>query len=279
MMYTRLYKPWLACDWIFNKTGAASSERKHKEEFYNLIKNNVELRKAAMAKGEAERLCLLDMLIKVSETDENFTLENIVTEAFTLLITASDTTSASMVYAIYLLAKHPEALQKCFEEQAMIQSESGSDISMSELRQMKYLEQCISECLRLYPVLPIIGRSLREDIAIGDFVVPAGSEVLIPVYDLHRHEDIYPEPERFDPERFSAENCAKRHSYAYIPFSSGIRNCSGQKFAMLEMKIILAHIIRRFTMELVKGKETLEPRYKILLYAHGGVWVKFDKRQ
>lgn len=279
MMYTRLYKPWLALDWIFNKTAAASSERKHKEEFYNLIKRNVEMRKKEMASGSVDKDCLLDMLIKLSETNENFTLDDIVTEAFTLLITASDTTSASLVYTIYLLAKHPEALQECFEEQERIQSECGDAITLNELRQMKYLEQCVSESLRLYPVLPLIGRSLREDLEIGDFVVPSGSEVLIPVYDLHRHRDIYPEPEKFEPDRFNSENTAKRHPYAYIPFSKGIRNCSGQKFAMLQMKIILSQVIRRFQMELVKGKEKLEPRYKILLYAHGGVWVKFNKRQ
>lgn len=279
MMYTRLNKPWLAWDVIFNMTGAAANERKHKEEFYELIKRNVAIRKAEMAQGCVDRDCLLDLLIKVSETNENFTLENIVTEAFTLLITASDTTSASLVYAIFLLAKHPEALQKCFEEQQEIIAESGDAMTINELRQMKYLEQCISESLRLYPVLPLVGRSLKEDVQIGEYVVPSGSEILIPVYELHRHANIYPEPEKFDPERFSPENCAKRHAYSYIPFSSGIRNCSGQKFAMFQMKIIMSHVIRRFQLEVVKGKETLHPRYKILLYAHGGVWVKFNERQ
>lgn len=278
-MYTRINKPWLAWDWIFNMTGAAAHERKHKEAFHDLIKSNVTLRKAAMAKGDVERDCLLDLLIKVSETNENFTLDDIVTEAFTLLITASDTTSASLVYAIYLLAKHPEALQRCFEEQERICRETSDEMTINELRQMKYLEQCISESLRLYPVLPLIVRSLKEDVEIGEYVVPSGSDILVPVYELHRHSDIYPDPEKFDPERFSPENCASRHAYSYIPFSSGIRNCSGQKFAMLQMKIILSHVIRRFQLELVKGKETLHPRYKILLYAHGGVWVKFNKRQ
>lgn len=278
-MYTRINKPWLAWDWIFNMTGAAAHERKHKEAFHDLIKSNVTLRKAAMAKGDVERDCLLDLLIKVSETNENFTLDDIVTEAFTLLITASDTTSASLVYAIYLLAKHPEALQRCFEEQERICRETSDEMTINELRQMKYLEQCISESLRLYPVLPLIVRSLKEDVEIGEYVVPSGSDILVPVYELHRHSDIYPDPEKFDPERFSPENCANRHAYSYIPFSSGIRNCSGQKFAMLQMKIILSHVIRRFQLELVKGKETLQPRYKILLYAHGGVWVKFNKRQ
>lgn len=278
-MYTRINKPWLAWDWIFNMTGAAAHERKHKEAFHDLIKSNVTLRKAAMAKGDVERDCLLDLLIKVSETNENFTLDDIVTEAFTLLITASDTTSASLVYAIYLLAKHPEALQRCFEEQERICRETSDEMTINELRQMKYLEQCISESLRLYPVLPLIVRSLKEDVEIGEYVVPSGSDILVPVYELHRHSDIYPDPEQFDPERFSPENCASRHAYSYIPFSSGIRNCSGQKFAMLQMKIILSHVIRRFQLELVKDKETLHPRYKILLYAHGGVWVKFNKRQ
>lgn len=243
------------------------------------MQSNVAMRKKEMASGSVDNDCLLDLLIKLSETIENFTLDDIVTEAFTLLITASDTTSASLVYSIYLLAKHPEALQKCFEEQERIQSESGDAITLNELRQMKYLEQCVSESLRLYPFLPMIGRCLKEDLEIGDFVVPSGSEVLIPIYILHRHQDIYPEPEKFDPERFNAENSARRHPCAFIPFSSGVRNCPGQKFAMLQMKIILSQVVRRFQLELVKGKERLEPRYKIFLFAHGGVWIKFIKRQ
>lgn len=148
-MYTRLNKPWLAWDVIFNWTGAAAAERKHKEEFFNLIKTNVELRKQELTKETVEGDCLLDLLIRISETREDFTLEDIVTEAFTLLITASDTTSAALVYAIHLLAKHPEVLQKCYEEQQRIKLDT---ITMNELRQMKYLEQCISEALRLYPV-------------------------------------------------------------------------------------------------------------------------------
>lgn len=204
-------------------TGAAAAERKQKAEFYHLIKTNVDLRKKEMATGSVERNCLLDMLIKISENNENFTLDDIVTEAFTLLITASDTTSASLVYTLHLLARHPEVLQKCYEEQLEIfeSGESSEQISMNDLRQMKYLEQCISETLRLYPVLPLVGRRLKHDVKVGDYVVPSESEILIPVYELHRHKDVYPEPEKFDPERFSPTNSAQRHAYSYIPFSAG----------------------------------------------------------
>lgn len=265
-------------DWIFNLTGAAANERKHKDEFHNLIKKNVDLRKKELATRGAENGCLLDMLIKLSEENANFTLDDIVTEAFTLLITASDTTSASLVYAIFLLAKHPEVLQRCFEEQENIRQELGDEMTLNHLRQMKYLEQCICESLRLYPVLPLIGRSLKEDIDIGSFTVPSGSEILIPIYELHRNPEHFPNPDEFNPDRFAPERSAKRHAYSFIPFSSGIRNCSGQKMAMCQMKIVLSHVIRRFDLEVVKGKENLQPRYKILLYAHGGVHVKFNKR-
>lgn len=208
-------------DWIFNLTGAAATEKKQKSEFHDLIKTNVDLRKKEMATGSVERNCLLDQLINISESNENFTLEDIVTEAFTLLITASDTTSAALVYSIYLLAKHPEALQKCYDEQMEIFSDSHEEITLNDLRRMKYLEQCISETLRIYPVLPMIARRLKEDVQVGEFVIPKESEVLIPVYELHRHHDVFPEPEKFDPERFSPENCAQRHAYSYIPFSAG----------------------------------------------------------
>merc|ERR1719273_1268493 len=111
---------------------------------------------------------------------------------------------------------------------------------------MKYLECCIKEALRLYPSVPIIGRDIEKDTYIDGQMVPKGTCVIVFVHNLHRNPIIWDKPEEFIPERFLESS--KRHPYAYVPFSAGPRNCIGQRFAMMEEKTILSHVLRRFAM-------------------------------
>lgn len=97
-----------------------------------------------------------------------------------------------------------------------------------ELQNLPYMEMCIKESLRLYPSVPLIGRLASEDFyTASGYLIPKGVEILIHIYDLHRNAEIYPEPEKFDPDRFLPENTATRHPFAFLPFSGGPRNCIG----------------------------------------------------
>lgn len=93
---------------------------------------------------------------------------------------------------------------------------------------MRYLENCIKESLRIYPSVPVISRSATEDIMLAGHRVPKDTTILVHIYDLHHDEKLFPDPEKFDPDRFLLENSAGRHPYAYIPFSAGPRNCIGR---------------------------------------------------
>lgn len=103
------------------------------------------------------------------------------------------------------------------------------------------------------------------------FTLPAGTTLQIHIYDLHRKASIYPNPDEFDPERFLPENCEKRHPYAYLPFSAGQRNCLGQKYTILEQKVIISSIIKNFKLKAVTKPEdviftanlVLKPKYPI----------------
>jgi cytochrome P450 family 4 len=95
------------------------------------------------------------------------------------------------------------------------------------LQEMKYLERAVKEVLRLYPSVHFISRKLGDDLITGSgYKLPKGTITHLHVYDLHHNTDIYPDPERFDPDRFLPENCQNRHSFAYLPFSAGPRNCA-----------------------------------------------------
>lgn len=109
---------------------------------------------------------------------------------------------------------------------------------MQDLNEMKLLERVIKESLRLYPSVPVIQRTLDEDTKIGEYLVPKDTTISLLIYMLHRNPEIYPNPDVFDPDRFLPENSAKRHPYAYLPFSAASRNCIGE---LIDMQVALAY--------------------------------------
>jgi cytochrome P450 len=112
---------------------------------------------------------------------------------------------------------------------------------------MEYLDKVISESLRLYPpVVSFVVRRVGEDITLGQYKIPEGMNIQIPVWQIHHDPNLWPKPYQFDPERFDRTQKKSRHPMAYIPFGAGPRNCIGAKFAMTETKLTLARIIRKF---------------------------------
>jgi len=110
---------------------------------------------------------------------------------------------------------------------------------------MNYLECCIKETLRLYPSVPAVMRCLTDDIQIGDYLIPAGTSVALMLYGMHRSPQVFEDPDEFKPERFFREN-RHQNPFSYLPFSAGVRNCIGQKYGMLELKVVLSTLIRHF---------------------------------
>ena len=129
------------------------------------------------------------------------------------------------------------------------------EITMAELREMRYLEQCIKESLRLYPSIQLVGRHLSEPLILPDGKkISAGSTCYIPLIFLHQDPAHFPEPDRFNPDRFAPDRKLS-NQYAFIPFSSGPRNCIGQRYAILELKYVLAAIFRKYQ---VRSRTTRE---------------------
>jgi len=149
---------------------------------------------------------------------------------------------------------------------------------MTDLHEMRYMEMCIKEALRLYPSVPLIARKLGEEVRLANHTLPAGSNVFICPYATHRLARIYPDPERFLPERFSPENSENRHPYAFIPFSAGPRYCIGNRFAIMEIKTIVSRLLRSFQLLPVPGKTTIAATFRITLRASGGLWVRLKPR-
>lgn len=132
--------------------------------------------------------------------------------------------------------------EEAYEEIASIVGESNENPTFAELSELKYLERCIKEVLRLYPIASPIMRISGEEIKTsGGLTIPKGANIVIHIYDLHRNTNVWEDPDKFDPDRFLPEKIAKRHPYSYIPFSAGSRNCIGVWY------IALLHSLEKYS--------------------------------
>ncbi|KAL6259151.1 hypothetical protein P5V15_009072 [Pogonomyrmex californicus] len=195
-----------------------------------------------------KRLAMLDLLISVAQ-DYGMSDLDIREEVDTFIFEGHDTVTMGLTYAILLLAEHKD-IQECVRQEvsAIMQANEGK-LTMSALNDMSYLERCLKESLRLYPSVPLIMRTLSENVKLQSYLVPSGTIMFISIHDIHRDPNFWPNPEIFDPDRFLPDKIKNRHPYSYLPFSAGPRNCIGQRFAMLEMKAIIAPLIYNFYLE------------------------------
>lgn len=142
-----------------------------------------------------------------------------------------DTTAAASSFFLSLMGIHQDIQEKVVQELNDIFGDSDRPATFQDTLEMKYLERCLMETLRLFPPVPIIARELKENLKLtgGKYTVPAGATVVITTFLLHRQESIYPNPTKFDPDNFLPERQANRHYYAFIPFSAGPRSCVGKQ--------------------------------------------------
>ncbi|ESO93310.1 hypothetical protein LOTGIDRAFT_206515 [Lottia gigantea] len=228
--------------------------------------------------AKKRRLAFLDMLIHMSENGEKLSEEDIREEVDTFMFEGHDTTAAGINWATYLIGANSEVQTTLQDELDGIFGSSERYPTMEDLKDMKYLDCCIKEALRLYPSVPIFGRTFSEDAVIDGHLIPKGTTGSIFTAAIHKDPKYFPEPDVFDPERFSDDNKVGRHPFCYIPFSAGLRNCIGQKFAMLEEKVLLSTIFRNFNVESVQKREELDPTGELILRPESGILVKLTPR-
>ncbi|KAI4462793.1 cytochrome p450 family 4 [Holotrichia oblita] len=238
----RTTKALLAYDFVFYKSGYGKRFLKYLSTLHDTTNRVIKERKSLRQKqnlnqeeanvddfGRKKRQAFLDLLIDVSQDGAVLTHEQIREEVDTFMFEGHDTTTASISWTIFLLGLHPNIQEKVYQEIKSV-FQNKDVLEFSDINELKYLERVLKESLRLYPSVPAIARFTSEDLTIDDYFIPKGTTVSIHIMDIHLNPKYFPQPEKFDPDRFLPENSKDRHPYAYIPFSAGPRNCIGAKW-------------------------------------------------
>ncbi|XP_063697747.1 cytochrome P450 4c3-like isoform X2 [Culicoides brevitarsis] len=230
--------------------------------------------------GIKKRTALLDILLDSTVNGQKLSNMDILEETDNFMFAGHDTTTSAINFLLYNLAKHQDVQQKLYEEIVdVLGTDKDASYTVNDLSNFKYFEMVLKESLRLYTPVPIIGRYLREDVEINGVVYPKDHNILLGLYMMHRNPNVFPEPEKFIPERFSEQRShEKKNAFSYVPFSGGYRNCIGQRFAQLEIKLVTARILQNFHLEL--ADPNFEPilTAELILKPVNGIVVKLKPR-
>ncbi|KAI1303756.1 Cytochrome P450 4c3 [Halotydeus destructor] len=290
IVITRLTRPWLWPDWIFHLsrhgrrfnqclkimqdfTMSVIKDRKRQwiENSESKMADNGNEPEVENGKGAGNRRAFLDLLLEQHMVNK-WSLEDMREEL--------DNVHAGLHLDIQ--EKVREEVDAIFDQVAL---KSGSPegqekvmVNSEMMKNMKYLDCVLKEVQRIYPTAPFIGRLLSSDTVISGYQVPKGTTCGILTFLLHRNADIFPNPEKFDPERFRPENSVGRHPFAYVPFSAGPRNCIGQKFALMEQKIVIANMVRNFHVVSLDPRDKLIVVGEMVLRPRNGLHMKITRR-
>ncbi|XWW44875.1 cytochrome P450 [Fibrella sp. USSR17] len=224
---------------------------------------------------------LLDMLLHATDEDtgEGMSEQQLRDECVTLFTAGHETTAVSMAWLTYLLAQHPDVVTRLRTEADAVLGDNvpGNLPPVAAFRAMPYALQVVQEALRLYPPAWAMSRMALADDQIGPYRIPKGDTVVVSPYLLHHDPTNWPDPDRFDPDRFAEGRDKDRPTYAYLPFGGGPRLCIGNQFALMEMQILLTFFVRTFDFQLVNAA-SIKPKPLITLRPNRPIQVKLTPR-
>lgn len=198
------------------------------------------------------------------ETDPRVAEKRMRDELITLLLAGHETTASTIGWTLYLCDRHPDVWAKMHEEAVAVLGDRQP--GYEDLHHFRYISMVLNEVMRLYPPVWILTRLAVGEDEVGGYHVPAGSDVLICPYTLHRHPDYWDRPDEFDPSRFDPDLTTSRPRYAYIPFGAGPRFCVGNHLGIMEATFVVAMLARDLRLtQIPDHKVTPEPMLSLRL--------------
>jgi len=224
--------------------------------------------------GTTGRTDILSMLIEARDEDGRPMSDvELRDEMFTLLVAGHETTATSLCWVFHRILRRPDVLEKLRAELARVVG--TGPVRPEHVPALEYLDATIKETLRLNPIIPIVGRRLRTAMRLGNVDLPAGVIAAPCIYLTHRRPDAWPDPERFDPDRFVGQRVSP---YAFFPFGGGIRRCLGMAFALYEMRVVTAEVLQRVVLSAAPGYQVRVVRRGITFAPSDGLPVLAEKR-
>jgi cytochrome P450 len=219
---------------------------------------------------------LLDLMLAAAPEHTPASEQSLRDQVITIFLAGYETVANALSWTWYLLSQNP-ACERHFH--AEIDRElQGKHPSFEDVPRLRYVEMVLAESMRLYPPAWAMGRRARHDFQLGDFFLPAKTTVLISQFVTHRDPRYFPDPLRFDPERFTPEAKARRAKFTYFPFGAGFRQCIGESFAGMEGVLLLATLGQKWKLALVPGHQ-VEPEPLITLRPKYGMHMRIAARQ
>ncbi|MFI0404453.1 cytochrome P450 [Actinomadura sp. 3N508] len=252
--------------------GDADERRARADEALAYLRATVDRVLAAhQTTAKAERSDMIAALVEAGESPARIRDSVLMT-----MLAAHHTTGVAISWTLYLLARHPAAAERAAAELEQVLGDRAAP-GYGDLKDLDYLERVLKEAMRLYPPGPYGARETTEDLVLGGHAVPAGTTIFYPFWAVHMNPDYWPEPEVFDPDRFTPEASAGRPKLAYIPFGLGPRSCEGAALAMAEAELVLAILLKRFQFDLVAG-HTVTPIERFVLWAAEDILMSLTPR-
>jgi cytochrome P450 len=264
---------------------------KGRDKIHRFVDQIIHERKLGASQSYCQSSDILDLLLNAKDDkDQGFSDNQIRDEAIAFILAGHETTSSLITWCLYAIMTHPEVYRACVEEIDQV-LQDGTELDYHKLNQLQIIEATIYETLRLYPPAPFFVRQCVREHVIGGreskqppISIPRGVLVHINTYVLHRLEEYWGmNAENFDYRRWlrNPETGIKpklKHTFCYLPFSAGSRNCIGQQFALLESKVILAFLLKHFEFEMIEGQFII-PDFSITMKLAYGLRVKIKRRE
>ncbi|KAK4880257.1 hypothetical protein RN001_008403 [Aquatica leii] len=281
IIFNRLFSVIKRWNFLYRFSQDYQDEKKCIKILHGYTNNVIKNRRNELYGAEKvtnKKLNLLDILLTSTVNEKYLTNEEIREEVDTFMFAGHDTVTSVVSFVLYSLSKHLPIQEKVFQELQDVVGNDNKSLSYQDVQNLRYLDQVVKESMRMYPPVAFILRKLKEDAVFNNHILPKNLIVSVFIYGLHHHKDLYPNPEVFDPDRFNEENCKNRSLYAFIPFSMGIRNCIGNKFAMLEVKFTVANILRKLKILPVANHQIQLNAFGVLK-SDNGLLVRLEKRR
>ncbi|XP_037955779.1 probable cytochrome P450 6a13 [Teleopsis dalmanni] len=251
--------------------------------FHKIVTENIAYRE----NNNIKRNDFLDLLIELRNTklengENMLSIEEIVAQAFVFFIGGFETSSSTMTFCLFELSQNLEIQEIARKDVLDTLAKHNNELTYESLKEMKYLNKVLHETLRKYPVGPTLKRMTRKDYKIpnSEHIICENTIVVIPVYAIHHDPSIYPEPDKFDPMRFSTDAVLSRHPMAYLPFGAGPRICIAQRFGIMQTSLGLAMLLKNFRFSITDetpDKLVFDKRNIRGLSVAGGIKLKVEK--